>query len=166
MSTNIDGNTYTGGTFANDLSELFFGPSENSSAGVQYQRNLQLQQQAQQFNSAEAARSRDWQEYMSNTAHQRELVDLKAAGLNPILAANGGAPATAGGSATSSINSASKSNASHEFVGLLKDIFSLAHSAKSESNRIEAQKDVNKSKAIKNLADAAYVAKLFAKISV
>lgn len=164
MSSNFDGNTYTGGTIANDLAELFFGPNENSSSGVQYQRNLQLQQQAQQFNSAEAAKSRAWQEYMSNTAHQREVADLKAAGLNPILAANGGAPATTGASATSSINSASKSNASHEFVGLLKDILSLAHSAKSESDRVQTQNDVNKSKTMKNLADAAYVVRLFGRI--
>lgn len=42
-----------------------------------------------EFNAKEAAVSRDWQTEMSNTSHQREVKDLVAAGLNPVLSSGG-----------------------------------------------------------------------------
>lgn len=63
------------------------------------------QERANRSNERIARENREWQERMSNTAHSREVVDLRNAGLNPILSATGGSGASSPAGATATMNS-------------------------------------------------------------
>lgn len=85
---------------ANWLGEIWNAVSGKS---AEMAFNAQQAELDRSFQSKEAQINREWQQFMSSTAHQREVDDLKAAGLNPALATGmSGASSPAGGSVSGS----------------------------------------------------------------
>jgi len=135
----------------------FLGQQETNNA------NKWAQRDANEANMLLARENRDWQERMANTAHQREIDDLKKAGLNPILSGSGGSGASTPSGSVATMNAAKMENAlgagvssAMQSANLAKDL-SMAESQKAlNASAIDlqaTQKNVNTATAMKTFAD-------------
>lgn len=103
--------------------------ANNAFSAEQAEKQMQFQTAANakmmDFEHKEAELNRDWQEMLSNTAYQRQVKDMLAAGLNPVLGiANSGASVPSGATGRGATSSGSKAEPDTSINGAMSNFVS------------------------------------------
>lgn len=131
----------------------FFGNLFNKLSGAGL---TDAQKREMDYNSREAQKQRDWQEYLSSTAWQRGVSDMIAAGLNPQMMYGSG---SGGSASTPSGASASASGASANGSISLGELMNIMLMSK-QARLLDSQATKNEADANLTSRNAAWVDKM------
>ena len=124
--------------YADLVRELMSNADKNTAQSQAFAREQMDYQRrsdeaAMAWSAQEAQKNRDWQEQLSNTAHQREVADLSAAGLNPVLSANQGAYTGSGATGQGFSSSGAMGNVDTSATGAIGSLLSTVISSAAQA---------------------------------
>lgn len=94
---------------------------------------------AMNWSAEQSALSREWQENLANTSHQREVLDLVAAGLNPVLSANNGAATPTGATGQAYTSSGAMGSVDTSSAQLLSTMINSASQLEMQKLSLQGQ---------------------------
>lgn len=129
-------------SFIGDLAGGFLGFMGAEQQGDDMIRNTEI---ANQFSAQQVAANREFQERMSSTAYQRGTADMKAAGLNPMLAySQGGASSPSGnaaqGIAAPTVNKLGAAVQGASSAAAISNLNAQTEKTRAETDNIKASK--------------------------